>query len=354
MANVTIKTTTSGLTSNRYSEFFNKKLLHHAIQQERLGELCTKFDLPAQVGSTTMRMFKRSEASADTVETQTEGTPTTNFTNSTLTAIDIALAQYAEKVKISDTRRKTDLINQLKLEVERMGEAAAYKADTVIRDAIVKKIMYNGTTAITSSGFNQFVGSDNLFEATESELEDAWDIFKDLSANDAKIKVSDLRSSVTQLRLKRALPFEGGAFCAALTPEQIHDLQDDSQWNAVNVYQGNGEKIFKGEVGKIAGCKVLDWTLAFKQLSTAASFGTYAATGDVYTGFVFGREAVGCMKLAGSTSPMLPRFIVNDKPDKSDPLNQYITAGWIGYFAAEVLDKNWVTAIHSKSTFDGS
>ncbi len=350
----TITTTTSGLTSNRYSEFFNKKLLHHAIEQERLGEICTKFDLPANVGSTTMRMFKRSEASASTVEQATEGAPTTNFTNSTLTPIDIALTQWSEKVKISDTRRKTDLINQLKLEVERMGEAAAYKADEIIRDAIVQDIMYNSVTAITDSGFNQFVGFDNLDGATEAELETAWDSFKGLSASDAKVKVTDLRASVTQLRRKRALPFEGGCFMAALTPEQIHDLQDDSQWNAVNIYQGGGERIYKGEVGKIAGCKVVDWTLAFKQDSTAGSFGTFAADGDVFTGFVFGREAVGCMKLAGSTSPMRPRFIVNDKPDKSDPLNQFITAGWIGYFAAKVLDKNWVTAIHSKSTFDGS
>jgi N4-gp56 family major capsid protein len=351
MADITITTQTSGLTSNRYSEFFNKKLLHHAIEQERLAELCTKFDLPANVGSTTMRMFKRSEAAASTVETATEGSPTTNFTNSTLTAIDIALAQYSEKVKISDTRRKTDLINQLKLEVERMGEAAAYKADELIRDAIVESIMYNGTTAITESGYNQFVGSNNIDDDTEANLETEWDTFKNLSASDAKIKVSDLRASVTKLRKERALPFEGGSFCAALHPEQIHDLQDDTQWNAVNVYQGGGEKIFKGEVGKIAGCKVVDWTLGFKQDSSAGSFGTYSATGDVFTAFVFGREAVGCMKLAGSTSPMRPRFVVNDKPDKTDPLNQYITAGWIGYFAAKVLDTDWVTAIHSKSTF---
>jgi len=235
MADTTITTTTSGLTSNRYSQFYSKVLLKHAIEQERLAELCSKYDLPSQVGSTTLRMFKRSEAAASTVETLTEGTPTSNFSNSTLTAIDIPLVQYSEKVKISDTRRKTDLINQLNLEVARMGEAAAYKVDAVIRDAIVLELMYNGTTAITDSGFNTFCGDDNYDEATEAELETAWDTFKALSADDAKIKVSDLKASITQLRIKRALPFAGGYYCAALAPEHIHDLQSDNQWNAPHI-----------------------------------------------------------------------------------------------------------------------
>ena len=350
MANIT--TTTSGLTSDRYSEFFNKKLLHHAIQQERLNQFCTKFDLPANVGSTTMRMFKRSEAAASTVGIATEGVASGTFTNSTLTPIDIPLVQYFEQVKISDTRRKTDLINQLKLEVERMGEASMYKVDEVIRDEVVLVNMFNGTTAITDSGFNLFVSGNKIaLGSTEAQLETEWDSWKGGTAANLKLKVVDLRSAVTQLRAQRAMPIEGGYFCAAAAPQVIHDLQDDAQWNAVNQYNNGGEAIFKGEVGKIGGCKVLDWTLAFRQDSTAAGFGTFAATGDVFTTFVFGREAVGCMKLAGSTSPLMPRFIVNDKPDKSDPLNQFITAGWIGYFAAKVLDKSWMTAIHSKSTF---
>lgn len=352
MADITIKTNTSGLTSNRYSEFFNKKLLHHAIQQTRLADVSTQFDLPANVGSTTMRMYKRSEAASSTVETLTEGTPSSNFSNSEVTPIDIVLTQYGEKVKISDTRLKTDLINQLKMETERMGEAAAYKADEIIRDAIVLECMYNGTTAITSSGYNIFCGHGKVDTGNSAAtLETAWDSFKALAESDAKITTAHLRNAATQLRKKRALPFEGGSFMAVLAPEQIDDLQKDGSWNAVNVYAGS-EKIYKGEIGKFAGVKVIDWTLAFKQLSSAASFGTYASTGNVYTGFVFGREAVGCMKLAGSTSPLVPKFIINDQPDKTDLLNQYVAAGWKGYFAAKVLDKNWIVSIHSKSTFD--
>jgi N4-gp56 family major capsid protein len=353
MADITIKTNTSGLTSDRYSEFFNKKLLHHAIQQTRLDEVASKFDLPANVGSTTLRMFKRSAAAASTVETQTEGTPTTNFTNSTITPIDITLAEYGEKVKISNTRRLTDLINQVTLETERLGEAAALKIDELIRDAVISEISYNSSTAITSSGWNLFVGGNVKDAATEAQIETEWDSWKSGSTSSLKMKVADIRRAVTNLRIKRAMPFEGGYYVGVLSQEQIHDLQDDTQWNAVNVYQGSGEKIYKGEIGKIAGCKIIDTTVGFKQLSSAASFGTYSSTGDVYTALIFGKEAVGCMKLAGATSPMKPKFIVNDQPDKTDPLNQYITAGWIGYFAAKCLDKNWVAAIHSKSTLNG-
>jgi len=351
MADVTITTTTNGLTADRYSQYYSKVLLKHAIQRERLAELCSKYDLPSQKGSTTLRLFKRSEASADTVETLTEGTVTTNYSNGTLTAVDIPLTQHSEKVKISDIRSDTDLINQLNLEVERMGEAAALFVDKTIRDEIFEAICYNGTTAITDSGFNTFCGVGNFDAKTEAELETQWDVFKALSAADAKIKVSDLKSSVTQLRKKRATPFSGGYYVAALAPEQIHDLQSDSQWNAVNVYQKKGEQIFKGEVGMISGVKVVDWTVPFIQDKTAGAFGTYAASGDVFTGFVFGQQAVGCAKLAGSTSAMKPTFKYVTGGDKTDPMDQYSIAGWKGYFAAKVLDANWVTAIHSQSTF---
>jgi N4-gp56 family major capsid protein len=349
----TITTTTTGLTSDRYSEFFNKKLLHHAIQQERFAEVSSQFELPANVGSTTLRMFKRSAADASTVESLTEGTPSGTYSNSTITPIDITLGEYGEKSKITNTRRLTDLIDQTKLEVERMGEAAGYKVDNVIRDAIVSEIMYNSTTAITSSGWNLFVGGNLKDAATEAQLETEWDSWKGTSNSAGKMKVSDIRRAVSNLRIKRALPFDGGSFVAVLHEEQIFDLQDDSQWNAVNVYQNSGERIFKGEIGKIAGCKVVQSTLGFKQASSAANFGTYSSTGDAYTAFVFGREAVGCMKLAGATSPMKPRFIINDQPEKQDPHNQYIVASWQGYFAAKVLDKNWVCAIHTKSTYNG-
>ena len=354
MANVTIKTTTSGLTANRLSEYYSKILLKHAIQQERLAQFCRKFDLPAHSASTTMRMFKRSVASASDVETLSEGAPTTDFTNSTLTAIDIPLLQYGEKVKISDTRQATDMINQLTLETERMGEGATYKVDALIREALVKELMYNGTTAITSSGWNRFVGGDTLDTTTEAALETQWDTWKGGTAADLKLKVSDLRAAVTALRLSRATPLEGGYYCAAVDPACAHDLQDDDQWNAVNTYQGGGEKIYKGEIGKIAGCKVMDWTLAFRQASSAASFGTFAASGNVYTSFVFGKEGAGTMKLAGSASPLRPQMIINNTADKSDPLNQYITCGWKGYFAAKVLDKTWIKSIHSKSTYSTS
>jgi len=351
MANL-ITTTTSGLTSNRLSEYYSKILLKHQIDQERLVQFCTKYDLPAHAASTTMRMYKRSKASASDVETLSEGAPSATYSNSTLTPVDVTLIQVGEKVKISDTRQATDMINQLNLETARMGEGATYKADEMVRDAIVKNNMYNSVTAITSSGWNRFVGGSTLDEATQAELETRWDTWKAGTAANLKLKVSDLRAAVTSLRLDRAQPLEAGYYCAAVDPSCAHDLQSDSEWQAVNTYQGGGERIYKGEIGKIAGCKVMDWTLAFKQASTAASFGTFAAAGNVYTTFVFGKEAVGTMKLAGSGSPLKPKMYILNTPDKSDPSNQFTVASWKGYFASEVLDKTWVKAIHSKSTYE--
>ena len=353
MANTTIKTDTSGLTVDRYSQYYSKRLLQHAIQLTRLQQFASQFDLPMHTGSTTLRMFRRSEADTDDVEPLSEGTISTDYTNSTLTQVDVTLGQYGEKVKISDVRQETDLINQLDLEVERMGENAALKVDDLLRDEIVSDGVYNGTTAITDSSMNIFCGHTTEVQdgKTEANLETVWDSWKCGDEDDLKIAVDHLQKAVAYLNDMRAPKFADGSYVAVLPPKMCYDLQNDSKWLNVNSYS-NRERIYRGEIGEIMGVRVVMATNEWKQLSSAASFGTYSATGNVYMGVVLGRESLGSVKLAGSKSPLSPSFMVLRNPDKSDPYNQLTVAAWKGYFAAKVLNRDYLAVIHGKSTYD--
>jgi N4-gp56 family major capsid protein len=65
---------------------------------------------------------------------------------------------------------------------------------------------------------------------------------------------------------------------------------------------------------------------------------------------VLGANAFGVVKIAGD-SPMSPRMIVLQNADKSDPLNQTITAGYKAFYAAKLLNAKRAVVIKSKSRF---
>lgn len=352
----TIATNTSGLTDNRYAQYYSKKLLKHAIQALKLAEVCEKFSLPMHAGTTTLRMFKRSKAAASSVETIAEGTVSSTYSNSTLTPVDVPLVEYGEKARITNVRQETDLLKQLDIEVERMGEACALKVDTVVRDEAIGRLC---TAALTTT-FSVFAGSSGTSALGATAIESAWDAWKGGAVADTKLTLKDIEKAITRLKVVRGPKFSGDVYLAVLTPEQIFDLRQDGRIVAVQSYQDK-EKVYSGEIGKIAGVRILEATNPFRIAHTEAhltdatpanTIAKYSASGAVYAGMVFARQGIGTVDLAGAKSAMKPKFTYLNGPDKSDPHNQFRVAAWNGYFAAKVLDDEWVVPIWSKSTYN--
>lgn len=328
-----ILTTTVGLTSNRIPQYYQQKLLKHAIEYLVLDQFGVQHDLPKNVGTLTTRFFKRSIASASDVQLIQEGTVITGPTNSTLTPIDVELSQYGDFIKLSDTRKLTDLMSQMDIESRRMGESAALHFDNLIREEIVPNV-----TAVGHKRYAQGIANFNALVAA--------------NAADSCLTVRDLVRAKTQLKNKRAPLFGDKTYVAIVSPNGAYDLTRDDEWKKVNEFQ-HSEKIFKGEIGTIMGVRVVEATNPWQEAAVNDSEGTFVADGPIETAIVVGMEAYATVKLAGTKSPMAPQLIYNDKPDKSDPLNQFVTAGWKGWYAAKLLDENFAVTIRHKSTFNG-
>lgn len=306
--------TGSGLNSSRISEVFNKNFLKHAIDRLVLAELMEQFDLPKNAGSMTMRFFRRGEANADNVRDLTEGTPLTDYTHTTLETVEASLAQYGDVSKISDTRVATDLIKQLELETARMGEEAALHHDTKIRDEIYTEMGLSANSA-------------QLIDKT--------------GASTTTVALEDLDKAASILKENRAPTFAGGNYVAVVSPRQSYDLRRDSDWKNVASYSDK-EKIYNGEIGKFFNVKVVECT-------NAKEF-TYDTSSTGVAAFVFGKEFAGTVKLSGSSSPMKPQLLINDKPDKSDTLNQFVTVGYKFYSAAKTLNPKFGVMIKASKT----
>ena len=306
----------SNLDYTRISEVFNRNFLKHAIDKLVLADVAEKFDLPRNAGTMTMRFFRRAEANVDNVRTLTEGTPLSAFTLTQLEKVDVSLAQYGDATKISDTRVATDLIKQLELETARMGEEAALHLDTQIRDAAY--------TALDGHSTNEI-------DATTR------------TAGQRNIVASDLDKAATILTENRAPTFSGGCYVAVLSPRQAYDIRQEASgvWKSVGQYS-NKEQIFNGEIGKLFNVKVV--------VANNTKTFTHNTSLTGHAGWVMGKECIGTIKLAGSNSPLKPSLIYNDKPDKSDPLNQFNIVGWKAYYASMVLNAKFGVLIKSDET----
>lgn len=316
-------TTTGDLTS-QYQRYFSKKLLDHAVQALILNQFAVKSDLPKNAGVKTARFFRRVQADAANVQTLVEGTALDTFTKVTMENVDVDLVQIGEAIKLTDVVGMTALFDALKQGIELMGEDCSLKADGVTRDTI-----------IAGSTLERYGHGLTTFAALGSA-----------SAANATTTASDLLDAMTTLEIKR-VPRINGSFVAIPPPQVCRDLMRDPDWIAASQYSAV-QQLFKGEIGSLYGVRVIMGTNPWIEGSTK---GTYSGSGDKFSTIITGQGGYGVTALSGESPSASPRILIADKADKSDPLNQFMTAGWKAFYAAVVLNPNWVITHRSKTLY---
>ena len=122
-------------------------------------------------------------------------------------------------------------------------------------------------------------------------------------------------------------PYEDGCFVAVAHPNVIKGVEEDSNWQTWNQYQAK-ETMWKGEVGKIYGIRIVESTNMYSNTSGAG-----ASTTAHYTP-VFGKGCYAVTELDGGVKTYIKN--PNDS-DTSNPLNQWATVGYKATFATQVL-----------------
>jgi N4-gp56 family major capsid protein len=338
------------LVANTIQPKYSKKLLEKAIPLLKLLDFATVEDLPAGMGNTSVRFFR--PPSPDLTATGapaalTEATAPTNYRTITMTPIDVALSQRGQVTRVSDVANTVGLIKFLEVAIDLMAEEAALDIDTYTRNVIVRGIpaTTGGTTDLTKGLSRRYAQATGDFAGLAAA-----------SLANGCITTVDLLDARVQLVLQRAPTF-GGDFVAVVPPQVTRDILNSSEFREI-VRQNYADKIFKAEVGKFYNIRLVEATNPFQEDETE---GTYASTfsaagtnttGLIYTTQILGKGAFGMVKMnALGGSPMKPQVIINDKADKTDPLNQFITAGWKAYAAAVTLNGAWGINLRTKSRF---
>jgi N4-gp56 family major capsid protein len=135
------------------------------------------------------------------------------------------------------------------------------------------------------------------------------------------LTVNAIRQKAAQLRGANVVPIFGQNYASVMHPDVAYDIMTqtgDGAWVAPAQYQ-NAEKIYNGEIGTLAGFKIM--TSPTADVNADGGSGTV----DTYTTNFFGQEAVA---KAESIPPHIVLGPVTDKLKRFQPLGWHAYVGW--------------------------
>lgn len=309
--------TSSNLTGV-FQTFYDKVFLDRAKATLVFDWGAQKKRVPANSGKVVAWNRFSPLALATTALTETpSGSTTVSAAISGVTAVDMTttvvsttVATYGNYTIVSDLFNLTSLDENLKEHSEIMGQNAGETIDALL----VKELSANATAQIANSK-----------------------VLSTLAATDT-LTGAEIRKAVRTLKTNKAMRFENGLYRGIVQPFTAYDLFGNSEWQNTFVYT-NTDNIQQGIVGRIHGVE-------FRESNNSSS---EASTATVYHNYIFGKNAYGMVDVAGNSSPKM--FVKNPGAgDTANPLNIFSTVGWKIFFAAKVLNANWVLNVKSGAT----
>ena len=325
MATGITNTTNAGApnVSESLQTYFDKKLLEQTLKNIVLDQFAYKADLPAKRGHKDIKFFRYPEADTTDVDALTEGVAIASgdYKRLELQSVSATLGQYGQVIGITDLLSAVELFNHLEQATTTNGQDAALKVDEILRNELGSNV---------TDKQKRFAGAATSY-ATVGGTDDA-------------MTALDILDASTNLRVQNARP-SNGYFTAIMAPEVARDLMNDDDWLEASRY-GDTEQLFKGEVGRYMGVRVVTTTNPYRSNTQY----TYNAAGAKYSTFVVGDQSYGGVNLA-SMSAYSPKMIIAQGPDKTDPLAQLTTVGFKFYYGCEVLNAKHLVEIYSTTNY---
>lgn len=199
--------------------------------------------------------------------------------------------------------------------VEKAIDLLAYEAKNTIDDVCIAALSANGTAQYASG-----VVARNSLVAT--------DVYQ----------VADTRKAVRTLTKFAARPHTGNKYVAVIHPDQVFDIQGDTNWVSAHIYTEKGiDSVYNGEVGEIYGVK----HIMSQNLPVLTNSGS--ANAEVYQGYIMGKDFFGVSELYG-----LQTWV--DSPSKNLVMRHGSDVGWKASFAVKALNDSFGIRLETGAT----
>ena len=303
-------TSRSSITQANLQEWLYRKTLEVFEPNLYFHKMGLKPNVPSGYNTIRWSKFIRLTATGGSpnVDTLSEGsTPTAIAFDAT--TVSTTPTQYGVTVTITDMLIENSVLDWLGGAAQAIGDAMARKIDAVIQTTVMAgtNVIYGGT-----AGARTALGS--------------GDIMKAILLNQAQT-----------LLMANAAPTFDGDYVAIMHPNQVYDLRTETgsgNWLEVHKYAAP-DAIFKGEIGKLSGVRVVE----------APFVQSFSSTVTVWPCLVVGRGAYGVGEFQTLRTYLTPAV-----PTDSDPLVQRRTAGAKVAFGTKILQQNAMVRIETAAT----
>lgn len=304
-------TTSSGMTAEMKT-FYSKYLIENAKPALVYDQFGQKHNIPKNGGKTIE--FRKYSPLPKATTPLTEGV-TPDGKALTVSTVTATVKQYGDFVPLTDMLLLTAIDNNLVQALDLLGAQAGATLDTVTRE-----ILMGGTSV-------QYAEGQVTSRAT-------------LTA-EHKLTVKAVRLAARFLKKQNAPKIDGG-YVAIIHPDIAYDIQDDPDWKEWNKYT-TSDKMFQGEIGKIANVRFVETTEA-KIFARAG-----ASNQDVYATLVLGANAYGTTNIEGGGLETIVKQLGSGGTE--DPLNQRGTVGWKATKTAVRLVEQFMVRVETGSSF---
>lgn len=301
--------TTSGLSAEM-NTYYQKVFLARAEYEYIFNQGAQMRDMPANEGKATN--FTRHTPLATATTALTEGV---NPTESALTATTVSaqLSEYGNTVRISRFLSLTSIDPNNKEKIEVVGQNMGETLDELTRNEL-----FTGATV-------QYAGAKAALTA--------------VAASDV-LTVAELRKAVRTLKKNKARRYQDpiAPWLGKLGPDTSFDLTSDSTFINADIYDNNAEKLYNGELGKILGVRLVESPNQKSEASTAT----------VYSNFIHGSDAFGCIDLIGDKPQLY--IIPHTQIDSGNPAGRFSMISWAASYVCKTLNATWLINIKSGAT----
>jgi N4-gp56 family major capsid protein len=238
----------------------------------------------------------------------------------TAATVSATLADYGSYTTVGSLYSMTSIEEGLKEHVEVHGQNAGETVDTLIRTEL-----YSGATVQLPSGAAALTNVHTTDTLTGVEI----------------------RRAVRTLKNNKASKFENGYFRGIIQPYTAMDLMGNSEWLDAQRYT-DAEAIKRGVVGRLHGVEFVESNNG--KIDLSAGFSTSATNvANVYSNFIFGKNAYGVVRLGSNAGPKV--YVKTPGSNSTDnPIDQFSTIGWKVPFVAKTLNANWLINIKTGAT----
>lgn len=234
-----INLTTSPGLSDAMKTFYSDYLIDNAEPELVHDQWAQTHDIPKNGGKTIE--FRRYSPLAKALTPLSEGvTPDGNSLS--VSVISATIEQFGDYIKVSDILQLSAIDNQLMMATELLGSQAGRTLDTITRE-----VLAGGNNRIFPGSVlarHQLVGGSST--ATDNHY----------------LNVDAIKKAARFLKVMNAAKIDGD-YVAIIHPDVAYDLTNDSAWMDPHKYVDT-ENLYRGEIGKIHGVRVVETTEAKK------------------------------------------------------------------------------------------